>query len=282
MNRLRRFFAARDGVAFIEMAFVAPFLILLFIGGYELVRYLVILQKVEKATYALANITAQYPPTTAEPADGQIDEEELRSNVFPQLQRIMDPYDDTSQYVAILTSIRKEDDDVLVKWQMGGGGSLGSVVSIVNQASPSDPPNISARNQVTSFESDLNDALATMLDNENMVIAEVFFAYTPVMQETLTSIGLNIEPVTVHRWLFLKPRNGDLICLPPSFYYSDCLADGGGPSGECSVASAPCENDHADIDAPDTWLICEKELISETPCLAHCEWANPPHTPECR
>lgn len=240
MKILRRFWACRDGVALIELVFVMPFMILLFVGGFELVRYIILLEKVEKAAYALANITAQFPPASTTMEDGEIDEDELRFNVFPQLQRIMAPYSDRTRFTAIITSLRREDDQLLIKWQMGGGGSMTGAASVVNNQPPSDPPSAGVRDSLANLPTELAAATTTMMDRENMIVAEVFYRYQPILSETLAFFNVTIEPVDVHRWLFLRPRNGDLICLPTTFTYPECSTASLAPNPAMLTAAAPC------------------------------------------
>lgn len=269
---LSRFGLDRRGVALIEMAIVTPFMLLLFLGGFEVVRYIILLQKVEKATYALANITAQYPPATYEFKDGEIDEDELRLNVFPQLQRIMAPYTDTNDYVAIVTSIRRESDEILVKWQMGGGGTRFGSSSVVNGAGPSDPPDAGVRDTAASFNAELAATISTMINREHMIVAEVFYSYRPILTETLATLGFIVQPVDVHRWLFLRPRYGDLICLPPSFIYEECEPPPPPEEPECTYMIAVCDEGPT----PGNPVCCrglpDSEPMTMDPCIKNCDW----------
>ncbi|PZP86332.1 MAG: hypothetical protein DI582_03030 [Azospirillum brasilense] len=214
------------GVALLEFAFVLPFLLVIFLGGAELARYIVISQKLEQAAYVITNMTAQYPrATTSAPKAGELHEYELTDNVFSNVPRIIDPYTGGAanpRVVGILTSIRREGAQTRVKWQLGGGGSLGGVLSEVNGFGPFRPPNPAAKNSPVTFGGEKAGLIAGMYDGENIIIGEIFYNYQPFLAGVLTGLGLNIPAAQLYRSVFVSPRGEPLICLPPAFTYSEC------------------------------------------------------------
>lgn len=62
LSRLRR---ARDGATAVEFALLLPFLLLLYLGGYELTQALSTYRKLTDATTQIANIVAQYTTMSA-------------------------------------------------------------------------------------------------------------------------------------------------------------------------------------------------------------------------
>jgi len=231
-----RLWRNRNGVAMIEFAAVLPFMLLLFFGGIELTRYILITQRVEAGAQMLASVASQYPPATQNPsADGQLSQSELANNVFPLLTRILEPCQTSNcagqfasnavhpDYVSILTSFRREGNQTRIKWQMGGGGSLGGVTSQISGLGPSNPPSASARNRVVSFADAEMSALANAMEpNENLIAAEIFYSYQPAFAGLLGTLGFAIQPTQLYRAAYVSPRNGELICLPPTFTYSEC------------------------------------------------------------
>ncbi len=55
IQTLRRYITGEKGVAYIEFALVLPILLLLFVGGLELTRFVMVNQKVDMASHGLAN-----------------------------------------------------------------------------------------------------------------------------------------------------------------------------------------------------------------------------------
>jgi len=229
----RCFRSSRDGIALLEFALILPFMLALFFGGIELARLIMVIQRVEAVTVQLANVTAQYAPaTTALPESGKIHQFELTNNVFPLSRRILYPCNEADcssrfgptfndpDFVAILTSIRREGTQTLVKWQLGGGGSLGGVLSRVSGLGPNNPPTPSARNAATIFTGEMAALANGMYPNENIIVAEAFYEYRPIFSSVLLYLGVNIPPFQIYRSAYVPPRNGDLVCLPPAFVYA--------------------------------------------------------------
>jgi len=218
----RRFSTHQQGVALIELALVMPFLLLLFYGAIELTRYITIAQRVEKSAYALAAATSQYPASTAGHAVGELNQNEMNTVILPQFARLMAPYDDAEDRAVIISSVRKENDKIRIKWQAAGGGTLanGQVVSVVTGQSAS---YIAAPNQETTFTGEaatLLNGSTGMRPNENMIVAEVFFQYHPFLDQILAYLPLvptNIVSATLVRRIYLRPRNGDIDRLPPTY-----------------------------------------------------------------
>lgn len=222
---IRRLLRNRQGVALIEMAFVLPFLLLFLYGAIEVVRFISIAQRVDKTAFTVANIVTQYPPATPLQRAGEIDEDELRNNVFPQLARMMDPYRDVADMVAIVGSVKREDDQVLLKWQVAGGGTLANstITSVINDR-PLANISPSLRNQPASFSGEAGTLLNGdngMLPNENMIVVEMFYHYRPILEEVLSRLpqgwNMRIGETIIVRRIYMRPRTGDLSDLPPSF-----------------------------------------------------------------
>lgn len=99
LRRLRR---DQRGVSFVELAFAAPVLILLFAGGLELANYIMARMKVTRVATMLADLTAQSPVGVLE---GQI------SDLFLSANMITTPFDILENGRIYITAVR-------------GGGSL--------------------------------------------------------------------------------------------------------------------------------------------------------------
>lgn len=239
---IQRLIADKRGLAFVEFALVAPFLMLLVFGGIELARYMLIVQKVDKAAYTMADLTAQFMPATAARRDGEIDMDEMNNVVFRQFQELMEPYDANVNGSVIISSIRRERDAVRVKWQIASiGYSDGQTISAVSGLTPASINGMGAglRDRVASFSGDTAIEMNNMLGYENMIVSEVFFRYRPILTTLLAGLNVNgvdtpftLGETTLARRLYARPRNGNMICLPPTFTYDECTAR---PAGSCGA-----------------------------------------------
>lgn len=221
MNMLRRFLSrlgvSRSGVALIEFAFVSPFLILLVLGSVELTRYVLIVQKVDKAVYALGDVLAQSIPATNPTTPGELDAFRL-NGIFALYANLMEPFADASRQVVIAASVQRVAPDNIVRWQAAGGGTLtgAEVLSVVNGLGPAAISPAATHNTNVSASGATTMRMSQMLPNENMVVTEVFYRYEPFLAEVLEGFGFEIEPAILSRRIFMRPRNGELIHLPPS------------------------------------------------------------------
>ncbi|MFZ4125613.1 MAG: TadE/TadG family type IV pilus assembly protein [Rickettsiales bacterium] len=252
LSLFRRFYHHQQGVALIEFVFVLPLVLLLVLGGAELTRYVLITQKIDKAGYAIADAVAQSPPDGA----GALSEATLTATLGTY-DSLLRPFEDQARQSVIVTSLQRCGVNNRILWQYAGGGTLsnGETTSIVNGLTPASI-NASVQNSSATFPASISSELVTMMNDENMIVVEVFFSYEPFLSDVLTGIfDFAIEPATQVRRVFLHPRNGVLNCLPPSFGCTDCSAGPGGGSssgggggcapGECDIGSLsgvmPCE-----------------------------------------
>jgi hypothetical protein len=215
-------------VALIEFALVFPLFFVLIFGGVEVTRLILIQQKLEKAGYALSDIVTQYQPATVLLAAGEISVANMNTNVFPQLDRMLSPYNDSTRSAVIVTSVERLNDALFVRWQIAGGGSLsgGEVKSIVNGLSPAGISGAVA-GTTPSFPAEQAAAIAgyvpTVGNSANFIVTEVFYRYDPILQTVLQGVGGSIgfnfslqSRVYVKRVYFV-PRYGSLLALPSTF-----------------------------------------------------------------
>ncbi len=225
---LLRLVGNQKGVALIEFAIVFPFMFLLLFGTIELGRYVVIIQRVEHAAYSLTDIVGQYTPATASGAAGEISVTRLANEVFPQFHRIMGVYGDTAREVVIISSvIRMSNGTTRLRWQRSlNGGGVPSITSIVTGTAPQNTTRTGGTCQAAPFNAEVNTTLGTMLTGENMIVGEVSYRYRPMVASlfgvtgaTQSWIGggpFQVPEQTITRRLFLHPRNGDLLDIPPA------------------------------------------------------------------
>lgn len=225
---LCRFWRREQGIALMEFALVLPFLLLLMLGGIELTRFMLISQKVDKASYALADITNQYPPATKDRTPGEISVAQMNDVVFEQFKMLMEPYDVSGHGSVTITSVVKEAGEARIKWQVSGGGDYsgtgtesalsGMNPSTVNSSGPS------LKNRIVTADASISTGIAAMDEGENMIVSEIYYFYKPLASDILEGLSFSVdlgETLLVRR-SFTNPRIGEMHCLPETFVYPEC------------------------------------------------------------
>ncbi len=221
----RDFISNRQGSALVEFALAAPLLLTLFFGVVELTRFIVIMQKVERAAYSLSNNIIQYLPAQRPVvnAAGEISRDNMDNNVFPLLSNVMEPNNADSDLRAIVTSVvntaATAPPVITINWQIAGGGSLtnADTVSIVNSIAPASI-RPSVRGDDAEFNPEIMSYLADMQQGENVIVVEVFYNYQPIVSNILIRFGMpSLAQKTIISRVYSMPRQGNLLALPPSF-----------------------------------------------------------------
>lgn len=185
MHMLLRLWRDRLGVAATEFALSLPFLMLLFMGGVELGRMMIVYQKVEKTASTIADLVAQSQDLTAEEME----------NILTASSQVMDPFSFGMDGVVIVSSVSRgpdEEDQATVSWQQGGGGTL-------EQGSGIGTPGMFAE---LPYGFELNNS-------DNIIVAEVYYRFRPLMSETITGEQI------IRKTAIYKPRLGNMT-NPPS------------------------------------------------------------------
>lgn len=176
------FFSSNTGIAAVEFALVLPILLLLFLGGFELSRFLLIHQKVDRIAYTIADVVTQSTVVT----NNQINQ------ILSATIQIMNPFSFTDEGIVILSSVYQSGSNPsTVRWQRSGGGTL----------SRSSQIGMPSGNATLPVELTLND-------KDNVIISEVYYRYTPVL-----SAGI-LSPQDIYKTAIFKPRLGALTTPP--------------------------------------------------------------------
>ncbi len=211
-----------EGNILIEFALILPIMLVLFFGAVEISRFILILQKVDKTAYTMADIITRSKgdPLPGEPLPvGALTVSELQ-NILDNFDDLMVPYPTTEDGIIVVTSIYMPSggSTPLVKWQVAGGGNLDydpPLVSDVNGLSPSQM-NPSVRNTPVNFSAEVQaimDDSGGMRVGENIIVVEVFYHYRPLISTNTLDIGESI----VKRNAYFVPRYGNLLNLSPAF-----------------------------------------------------------------
>lgn len=173
----------RDRVASVslELALVLPLLILLLMGGTEYVRYTILNQKLERATAMVADLIAQSSTLTAAELD----------SLFDIVDNILSPFSMNEDGQVIISSVSGTGGAAVVRWQE-------------NTGSGADASKIGTAGGTASLPHGL-----TLVDGENVIVSEFFFAYQPILLDDV------FEDTLLYRVSAYRPRFGSL-AEPPS------------------------------------------------------------------
>lgn len=187
MRFLRRICSsARDdrGTALIEMAFAMVVFSFIILGSFELARYVLLNQKLDRIAATLADLVSQ----------GETISSDEITNLMDAAQFVFSPFEFEPSGVVLVTSISKtEDDPPQVNWQQAGAGNLVA----------------SSEFGETGDDADLPEGMVVRA-GETVIIAEVFFQYTPFLFDRL------VGPNQLYHRAFFRPRLGTLIELEGS------------------------------------------------------------------
>lgn len=160
-----------------SLPFILPILVVLFTGAAEFGRILLLSQKLQNGAFILADLVGR---------DQSISVTTL-NDVFLAVDMIMEPFEFEDHGVAIVTSVSGTATlGPIVNWQMSGAGDL-SATSVVNGLDGA---------------AILPESLS--LDTgETLLVTEVYYEFQPLF-------GLLLEPYTIHRIAYHRPRLGIL------------------------------------------------------------------------
>lgn len=188
ISGLTRLWRDRTGVVATEFALFLPMLVAILIGSAEIGRLVILTQKVQNGAFFFADLIAR---------NETIDVATLQ-DVFLAVGMVLEPFDFSENGKAIVTVVSGTDEDgPVINWQQSWGvQTLGpSAVGAVDLTDgEQDPANL--------------PAVLSLGANETLVVTEVFFAFEPLF-------GVLIDPLTVHRVAYHKPRLGTLETLDP-------------------------------------------------------------------
>lgn len=178
-----KIFSCTRGIAALEFAIALPFMMALMLGCFELTRYVIMEEKLEKITYTIADVITQSDTITI----AQIDETMGSASV------IMQPSNFPLNGLAIVTSVYQNVGGApTIRWQHSGGGTLARASKV----------GLVGANAV------LPNGL-TLNDKDNVIITEVFYNYKP-----LVTGGLFAGNVDIYKVVIFKPRLGALTTPP--------------------------------------------------------------------
>jgi len=174
-RRIRGFRRQRQGVAAIEFAMIAPFMIALWLGSSELSQGVNADRKVSHAASVLADLVTQQPNITGEEMN----------DIMDATQAIMMPFNVDNLTIKIAGVSIDEDGATEVEWSAARNGA--------------------AMNEGDSYA--IPDAL--LIPNSFLVVAELDYTHTPATSEAITG------DITLSDTFILRPRRSEVVNYAP-------------------------------------------------------------------
>ena len=185
-RRLAAFIRDRRGVVFIEVAFIMPVLITLVLGGFEVARFALLQQKLSREVMTTSDMVSQ---------GATISIPEI-AIVFSATSTMVKPFAAGSSQRVYVSSVSKIGGAApKIDWQRNGGGTLTGVASKLG---------VAGANATLP-------AGFTMNAGDNVIIAEVFYHFEPLLIPAL------VPPATLYHRALFRPRQGTLatLCATP-------------------------------------------------------------------
>lgn len=196
---LRRLREDKQGVAYLEFILALPILLLLFVGAVDLTRMVLIHQKVDRATFTVADLLTQL----------QVQEE----NVCPTLNRIntevigdvIKPFSyEPSEYGLIVSSVIMRYIGAFsvgprIEWRATAGSNYSFGDSQVGGGGVGAPATI--------------PSALTMERRERLIVTEMWYKFKPMLPWSFEVAGTPVEGVNAHtlnKFIYMRGRNSNI------------------------------------------------------------------------
>ena len=170
------------GSILIETALIVPALMVLATGGFEVTRFALAYQKVNRIAVSMADLASQ-----AE----EINETDI-SGLFDAVEHIAKPFDLATDGEVIISSVSLVDGTATVNWQRTGGGAYHGTSRIGSEGGAATLP--------SGF---------TLANGDTVIIAESFYDYSPAIFSDI------ISPTVLYNVAYFRPRLGSLDVVKP-------------------------------------------------------------------
>ena len=185
---LRRLKRDGRGTVVVEIAVATPVVIGLLLSGVEITRYVLLNQKIERATATMADLVSQSETLS----EGGL------ANLFAATAYVMDPFDLEAEGRLVVSSISATNGNpARINWQRvfgaGGGSGPGKGGSAFGK------------------EGDVATLPAGFVvrDNETVLFTEVFYDYVPAF------MGTQLVSRSLYNYAVFRPRFSSLATLYP-------------------------------------------------------------------
>jgi Flp pilus assembly protein TadG len=171
---MTRLLSDRRGIALTEFALCLPFLVLLYVGGYQLSDAMSAYRKVTITTRTVADLTSQYTAVS----DDDI------GTILNASAQVLAPYNISASTITVSQVAIDGKLNATIDWSKTktGTGASGNGIAPGTEVSTSDLPN------------------AVRQANTYLIIASVNYSYTPLVAGNL------IGPIAMHDQIIMGPR----------------------------------------------------------------------------
>lgn len=174
---VRRFRDDERGLSALELAFAIPVAVGLTLNGVEVTRYVLLHQKAERASMTVADLVSQ----------GEVLTTTDLNNIFLAGAFITEPFDFGADGAMVVSSVVGSSSGPIIEWQRAYGQDPQDS-SFGGQGSPAILP-----------------AGFTVQQSESVVVAEIFYRYTPMIAGN-SLLGGAIGENTVYNYAIFRPR----------------------------------------------------------------------------
>lgn len=193
-NSFSSFLKNKNGIAMTEFALFAPVLFMIAAGSFEVARYALIMQKMDRITATLSDLVARS-------GNEAMSELEI-SNILDSASYMARPFDFSDNSLIVITSVEGRASQAPIILSQRVSGSLTGVGSSIGDGEDDDATLPEAFPDVGSGE--------TLSDGETLVVAEFLYRYTPYLTGDLGFF----DEMILYRDAYFRPRFTDRIEFP--------------------------------------------------------------------
>ncbi len=193
-TKANSFVKDRTGIAMMEFAFALPVLMTLAAGSFELARYALILQKLDRISGTLSDLISRS-------GSEAMSETEI-ANIMDSARYMARPFDVSENTVLVLTSVQGRAGQAPYILSQRVDGVVAGVSSYIGDGVNGDVTLPTAFPDAGSGE--------TLSEGETLVVAEVFYSYTPFLTGDL---GFFADTI-FYEDAYFRPRFTDKIEFP--------------------------------------------------------------------
>lgn len=179
---LFKFLRSNKAIAALEVALALPVLMLLFAGGFEMTRYIIIQTKIAKTVASVSDLVSRSP---------ELFEVDI-TNTFSAVPYMLEPYYNPANVRVHIYSVGNYGSGSIVNWVRSGGGTYAGAATV------------GAQNGAATLTSGF-----TLASNEETIIAEIYYNYTPIFAPNI--VGSQV----IRKLRYTKPRLGALNQIKP-------------------------------------------------------------------
>lgn len=173
-SALRRFPAARRGIAAVEFALILPFMALVYLGGFEVMEEISAERQVSLTASTVASIVTQY---------SSISQSVTMPGILAAATAVLQPFSSANAVVTVSCITVNNAGQATVTWSQALNGTARVVGSVITLPAALDVP------------------------NTTLVLGETSYAYTPVVD------FLHLGTKSLYSSVYMLPRQPGTITL---------------------------------------------------------------------